>query len=465
MIYYSTDNWRTQIFRFSGTVWSRGVWWKVILITGYTAMAYHYCAERGADLGDSRKNTLGATLSFLLVFRANNAYKRYMQGRTFMTQFFCDLRELVSLGIIHMPGGDHFHRWRWRQHFRSQSDTDIVKDSKPDQCDKIVSEERTHVIRWALVLAICFQMHARLLDEGFNHGFLERDKKWLVDWDRYRMRHLLTSEEFAQLDKHTRQLSEPDDIWADLPLEFLDECDGLFEGGPPRTGVFRNFLTTMPFTRPCVLVIYKLNEILFGNMNDFRLQNRRYGVSERFVPSFGKVGMRLLTSFQFVTQCVSTPLPFPYFHLCKTLLFLYFLCFPFFIKQSLGVWANVCEMCCLSLALLGVDAIATELENPFGDDDNDLDIYEKISTLEHEILYFLRLCNDKDCQNNFTWIDMPPVISQASVSPIKGFLALRAQVEGMEGVIYGTETSREGLIEDVEGPGLDDDASSASGSS
>lgn len=401
----------------------------MVLITSYTALAYYYCSKSGEDLGDSRKNTLGATLSFLLVFRANNAYARYMQGRTFMTNFFCDLREMVSLGIIHLPGGVHGHAWRWRVHFKSQADKDIIQDAKPDIMDKIVSEERTHVIRWTLALAICFHMHARLLDEGFNHGNMSRETKWLVDWDRYRLRHLMTSEEFGKLDQITRQLSmDTPDIWENMPFDVL-EGDDLFQNGPESTPNKRYRMTSVPLTRPCVVVIYRLNEILYNNMNDFRLQNRQYGVSERFVPSFGKVGMRLLESFQLVTQCVSTPLPFPYFHLCKTLLFFYFLCFPFFIKQELGVYANVCEFCCLALALLGVDAIATELENPFGDDENDLDIYEKISSLEHEIMGFLNLCNDKSCEQNFVWQKMPERIDRMSVSPIPCFLALRSQVE------------------------------------
>eukprot|EP00413_Alexandrium_margalefii_P027370 CAMPEP_0204554670 /NCGR_PEP_ID=MMETSP0661-20131031/28279_1 /ASSEMBLY_ACC=CAM_ASM_000606 /TAXON_ID=109239 /ORGANISM="Alexandrium margalefi, Strain AMGDE01CS-322" /LENGTH=36 /DNA_ID= /DNA_START= /DNA_END= /DNA_ORIENTATION= len=36
------------------------------------------------------------------------------------------------------------------------------------------------------------------------------------------------------------------------------------------------------------------------------------------------------------------------------------------------------------MALLGIDAIATELENPFGDDDNDLELLESINVLERE---------------------------------------------------------------------------------
>ena len=38
----------------------------------------------------------------------------------------------------------------------------------------------------------------------------------------------------------------------------------------------------------------------------------------------------------------------------------------------------------VAFALLGVDAISSELENPFGDDANDLDVLEMIHGLESE---------------------------------------------------------------------------------
>jgi hypothetical protein len=277
----------------------------------------------------------------------------------------------------------------------------------------------------------------------------------------------MTADEFLKLDQYTTQLSTQDpSIWSDLPFDDLYEAGDMFNQVPAYSNHDEK-LTTMPVTRAVVVAIYKINEIVFSNMNDFKLQNRKWAISERFLPTFGKMTHRLLDSIQLVTQCVSTPLPFPYFHLCKMLLFLYFLCFPFFIQQELGIYANIVEFCGLSLALLGVDAIATELENPFGDDANDLDIYEKIAALENEILYFLKLCNDKACQNNFIWQNMPYVISNVSVAPIPQYLAIRTQVEtGGESnsCIHGGEVPRDSLVEVPEpsGENEDEEASSAS---
>jgi len=347
-----------------------------------------------------------------------------------------------------MPGGERGRRWRNRRFLKEANNGKSLESllDCADHNDNIVSEERTQVIRWAIVLAISFQMHARLLDEAYNFGWMSREKKWYVDFDRWRMRHLMTSKEFQELDWAVRSLAIPEELWDDLPFEVLDEGDGVWDKGPNTDVPRNNKVNNIPMARLPLLVIYKINQVILKNMTDFKHQTKKSGISERFVPYFGNMSKKLLKSFQLVTQCVSTPLPFPYFHLCKTLLFIYFLCFPFFIKHQLGLFANVCEFSGLALALTGVDAIATELENPFGDDDNDLDIYERISTIEHESIMFLKLAGDFKAVHNFMWIDMPENIkSQSAIPSIKNFLALQAVVESdgvKEDIFVGGEVKR-----------------------
>lgn len=388
-----------------------------------------------------------------------------------MTEFFADLRELVSMSILHMPGGERSRMWRNRRYVKSVSggkNIESMLSKATDEFDNIVSEERTDILRWCLVLAITFHMHTRLLDEAYNFGVLTREKKWLVDWDRWRMRHLMTSTEFEELDWAVRSLAEPQELWNDLPFEMLDEGDGVFDGGPSSDVPRNNKMSTMPMARMPMLVIYKINTIILKNLCPMKSMKKRSGIAERFIPYFGTMSRKLLTSFQLVTQCVSTPLPFPYFHLCKTLLFMYFVCFPFFIQRELGIFANVCEFSGLALALTGVDAIATELENPFGDDDNDLDMYERISMLESECLTCLELAGDKRAIQNFMWIDMPEPIASQSIVPISQFLSLQAVVEsdGDQAIFVGGQVKRtEEMPVELEFEEEEEDASSASGSS
>jgi len=451
MIYYSTETWREQIFRFKGTVWVM-VWWKVLGITLYTLLAYEVCRLRGENLGAVKNNILGSTLSFLLVFRANNAYSRYWQGRTLLTTFFCDLREIISLSMIFLPGGKRSLLCRWQRGQVAQTHEMLKEeelDSQRDLFDFVASEERTDVLRWSLILAVSLQMHTRILDEGLNHGVMSAETKWLVDWDRFRIRNLTTAEEFRELDTYVRALIVPQHLWDEPKLDRLNDILETYQDAEEIEVDDEEFeVNTVPAMRLPVVVIYKITEVLVRNMNDAKLQNKKYGITERFVPFLTAMCMKLMNSYSMVNQAVSTPLPFPYFHLCKTLLFMYFLMFPFFVDEALGFWANIGETCVLCLALLGVDAIATELENPFGDDDNDLDIYEKISSIEQEMMFFLKLSGDTACEQNFMWQEMPEVLTAKCVSPVPAFLVLRAQAETggkSEDVVYGGKVSRTGL--------------------
>lgn len=113
MILYGTQSWVELVFRFHGTVW-RQIWWKVVLITFYTCLSYVFCTYTQMDLGHMKGNVLGSTVSFLLVFRANNAYGRYWQGRTLLTHYFSLLREIIAFGCTFLVGGARCKKWLWR---------------------------------------------------------------------------------------------------------------------------------------------------------------------------------------------------------------------------------------------------------------------------------------------------------------------------------------------------------------
>eukprot|EP00747_Dinoflagellata_sp_TGD_P166299 gnl/TRDRNA2_/TRDRNA2_188897_c0_seq1.p1 gnl/TRDRNA2_/TRDRNA2_188897_c0~~gnl/TRDRNA2_/TRDRNA2_188897_c0_seq1.p1 ORF type:complete len:473 (+),score=66.42 gnl/TRDRNA2_/TRDRNA2_188897_c0_seq1:72-1490(+) len=435
MIFYDTGSWSGLVLRWKGTVISR-IWYKVLAISVYVLTAYELCCYYGADLGATNRNVLGPTLSFLLVFRANNAYARYWQGRSELTEFFTECRNFISLALIFIPGGSRNLRWRWRQYGvekpQIQKPNLDAFDQYMNDDDIMAGEERTHIIRWTLVLAVAFKIHVRIVDEGFCHGCLSPETKWLVDWDRFRIRHLLNAEEFRLIDGHVSGLGMVREVFDDRPFNDLSMRDEMHanDGNPP-DDMKAHDCTTEPLVRLPVVVLYKLQEAVFRNMNETRLQDKMWAINERFIPMFASVGTKILNAFQTVTQVCSTPLPFPYFHLCRMLLILYFLTFPFFIDQDLGFWSNVGELSCLSFALLGVDAIATELENPFGDDDNDLDVLLPIKQLEQCAMLFLKLCGDHRAANNFVEEEFPPYIAEQPPGhqPVRTFLALRAQVE------------------------------------
>lgn len=81
----------------------------------------------------------------------------------------------------------------------------------------------------------------------------------------------------------------------------------------------------------------------------------------------------------------NTPLPFPYTLLLHRTTFLFCLLLPIAMAEPLG-WLAPLFTTMVSYTFFGLDAIATELEDPFGMEDNDLPIDALIRTIEREIL-------------------------------------------------------------------------------
>ena len=80
---------------------------------------------------------------------------------------------------------------------------------------------------------------------------------------------------------------------------------------------------------------------------------------------------------------VTTPLPFPLTHIVKIVMFIWAALVPFFIDDSFS-FMNIFVVFFLIYAVVGLDAVACEISDPFGDDKNDLEV-EKITraTLQH----------------------------------------------------------------------------------
>ncbi|MEA5619790.1 bestrophin family ion channel [Cronbergia sp. UHCC 0137] len=83
-------------------------------------------------------------------------------------------------------------------------------------------------------------------------------------------------------------------------------------------------------------------------------------------------------------RILKTPIPMAYVIHLKQLLLLYCLLLPFQIVQNLGWWTGLFSAL-VSFTLLGIEAIGSEIENPFGYDVNDLPIDAICDTMKRNI--------------------------------------------------------------------------------
>ncbi|MGH0592331.1 bestrophin family protein [Bacillus pretiosus] len=79
----------------------------------------------------------------------------------------------------------------------------------------------------------------------------------------------------------------------------------------------------------------------------------------------------LLTSVGGCDRIKTTPIPFAYFAHIKILLIIFCATLPIGLVDSLG-WSTVLATTFISFAFIGIEAIGVEIEDPFGQDPNDL---------------------------------------------------------------------------------------------
>jgi putative membrane protein len=79
-------------------------------------------------------------------------------------------------------------------------------------------------------------------------------------------------------------------------------------------------------------------------------------------------------------RILRTPIPFAYAVHIKQLLFLYLLSLPFVLVGEMG-WVAIPTTAAIAFGLLGIEEAGVEIEDPFGDDPNDLPIETICATI------------------------------------------------------------------------------------
>ena len=83
-------------------------------------------------------------------------------------------------------------------------------------------------------------------------------------------------------------------------------------------------------------------------------------------------------------RILSTPIPLAYSIHLRHLIDLYCLLFPFQVIDSLG-WLTVPSTCLVAFALFGIEEIGVEIQNPFGYDENDLQLDRYCETIRRNV--------------------------------------------------------------------------------
>lgn len=81
-----------------------------------------------------------------------------------------------------------------------------------------------------------------------------------------------------------------------------------------------------------------------------------------------------LSGYYGMRQFLTTPVPFPFVQMSRTFLFVYVFTIPFsLLGDKSSLFAHCFVVFLLTYGFVGLEIVAIELDNPFGEDDNDFD--------------------------------------------------------------------------------------------
>ena len=128
--------------------------------------------------------------------------------------------------------------------------------------------------------------------------------------------------------------------------------------------------------RPLIIIKW------FADYLDYLLKKNH--VDDKLIAEWHNRLEETIVSFYGCNRIITTPLPKAYAIHLRQMLLLYCYAIPFQLVEKLN-WGTIPAVGVISFALLGIEAIALEIEDPFGYDPNDIPLDEMAEKLHADI--------------------------------------------------------------------------------
>jgi len=155
-------------------------------------------------------------------------------------------------------------------------------------------------------------------------------------------------------------------VFRSLRLEALDEDDLEEATAEERAEIERA-------VSPALVIAARLSSLIASEAKAGRLSEERLRMIDENID-------QLIDVLGGAERIVKTPVPFAYAHHIKTFLSLFCLTAPLALLGGMGALTPVAATI-VAFGLYGIDEIGVEIEDPFGDDDNDLPMVEIFTAL------------------------------------------------------------------------------------
>ncbi|CCU74922.1 unnamed protein product [Blumeria hordei] len=286
---------------------------------------------------------LGIVVSLSLSFRSSSAYERYSEGRRLWSSLAVHSRTLARLIWIHIPE---------RENTEDEPDCETT-----DLLSKVSAINLIHAYAVAIKHRLRFQPFTNYDDMSSIVGHLDtyakeatRDQHVYKDASIFKKIGRFLSLSFTASNPR-KQIKRAEAPLGNLPMEVLLHISAFIQQAA----------TDKPGPSLVSSVVYT------QMMNTMVLLQDIPGQADRVL---------------------ATPLPVGYNILISQLVILYTYLLPFQLYNRFG-WVTVPAVLAASYIIMGLAAIGNELENPFGNDVNDLPLDAFCEEIRHDLDYII----------------------------------------------------------------------------
>jgi len=325
-------------------------------------------------------------ITVFMVFRLKSAHGRYCRGLKIVGSLTDNVRTIIHIAITY---------------------TNVKAiASTSEQIEELI-RLRKDIIRFSLVSVVLTKLASRIVH--CHNTNLQEEVARCIKLDMARCRGLLSKFEFDNLDR-----------WLDFgSVQAEDRC---CSGG----GFQLDMNSFSSISLPCWAIHHLRNcvaKACFGSS--------QYALPARMIATLEKCLGSMQQGATFIFMAGQIPVPLSYSQMGKLLLLLFNCTFPMDVHPEHGISANIVMPLLMALMFHGIDCIACELDDPYGDDHCDVKLLTPLHQVEAELFFLLANFRDPTF-HEFTWRDVPEDDQWLRPRRVTEYLCLRSELAPAE---------------------------------
>lgn len=410
MIRYSRDSVLTVIYWWGGII--RHLWYPAFIYSVYLVGSYYTTMWFDFEMEMERNSVraLGGFVMFLFVFRMNQCMARHCKGNELSAALFSDLEFFVQTFCTCTRG-------------TNECILDVAQEVDAGEEEMIRAQRicfaelaivsKINCVRLTVALGLSCVAHLWLLDAAASTmGEIHGEELAHCMFIFVRLEGLLYPEELKLIDEAlciTKEMpggdadSQPDSAYEVPPhrktrsraTRWIQAFSNCCEEEPEplfRAEVNRHRLNASvqgerlvgPHLFNGEMSVVPMPKIISQLLMDAVLQSSdlKWSYQQRIANFFVSTCAGVANKMEELNRLVSQPLPLAYKQHCRCLLVLYALFFPLSVAYEDGFLENVAMPLLIFTTLYGFEVLASEMENPLGLEEMDLNMLDMVHSLE-----------------------------------------------------------------------------------